>query len=63
MSLFSGVETMMDSVPETIAGRLQQFGQPFERIGLEAGPLSVDLCPGPIVALDIRAANFLAERV
>ncbi len=34
------LETMVDSAPEAIAGRLHEFGQPFERIGLEAGPLS-----------------------
>jgi hypothetical protein len=34
------LETMVDSAPEVIAGRLHEFGQPFERIGLEAGPLS-----------------------
>lgn len=34
------LETMADSAPEAIAIRLRELDQPFERIGLEAGPLS-----------------------
>lgn len=34
------LETMVDSAPDAIAERLRELGQPFERIGLEAGPLS-----------------------
>jgi transposase len=34
------LEAMADSAPEAIAIRLRELDQPFERIGLEAGPLS-----------------------
>src|SRR5215204_3126407 len=34
------LETMVDSAPEAIADCLRDLDQPFERIGLEAGPLS-----------------------
>lgn len=34
------LETMTDSAPEAIAIRLRELDHPFERIGLEAGPLS-----------------------
>ena len=34
------LETMADSAPEAIADCLRDLDQPFERIGLEAGPLS-----------------------
>lgn len=34
------LETSVDSAPNAISQRLRELGQPFERIGLEAGPLS-----------------------
>lgn len=34
------LETSVDSAPDAIAERLRECDQPFERIGLEAGPLS-----------------------
>ena len=34
------LETTVDSSPDAIAERLREFDQPFDRIGLEAGPLS-----------------------
>lgn len=34
------LETAVDSAPDAIAERLRELGQPLERIGLEAGPLS-----------------------
>ena len=34
------LEATVDSAPDAIAERLRTLGQPFDRIGLEAGPLS-----------------------
>jgi hypothetical protein len=52
------LETMVDSAPEAIAGRLHEFGQPFERIGLEAGPLSQWIYAGLV---DVGLAAICVE--
>ena len=52
------LETMVDSAPEAIAGRLHECGQPFERIGLEAGPLSQWIYAGLV---DVGLAAICVE--
>jgi len=49
---------MVDSVPDAIADRLREFGQPFERIGLEAGPLSQWIYAGLV---DVGLAAICVE--
>ena len=52
------LETMVDSAPEAIADRLRELDQPFERIGLEAGPLSQWIYAGLV---DVGLAAICVE--
>ena len=52
------LETVVDSSPDAIAGRLREFDQPLERIGLEAGPLSQWIYGGLV---DIGLAAICVE--
>ena len=52
------LETVVESSPDAIADRLRELGQPLERIGLEAGPLSQWIYAGLI---DIGLAPVCVE--
>jgi transposase len=52
------LETVVESSPDAIADRLRELGQPPERIGLEAGPLSQWIYAGLI---DIGLAPVCVE--
>jgi transposase len=52
------LETMVDGAPDAIADRLRELDQPFERIKLEAGPLSQWIYAGLV---EVGLAAICAE--